>query len=101
MKKKTNGKSNLKQGKKSRHQITFLDADDLFVAFLGEIGWHTSAIAERTQMTECQVNYRLHKAGIKRKDYRNGESPTSELVVKSCSTAIVPRLKKELGSMFV
>lgn len=87
--------------KKSRHKITFLDDDDLFVAFLGEVGWHSRAIAERTNMTECQVNYRLHKANIKRKDYRNGESKTSELVIDKCAPQVTRDLRSDLPQRFV
>lgn len=83
-----------------KNKITFMDDNDLFAAFLGEVGWHSKAIADRTNMTEGQVNYRLKKAEIKRKSYRDGESKTAELVIRSCSGQIIPQLKRKLGKKF-
>lgn len=87
--------------KKSRHKITFLDDVDLIVAMYGELGWHTKAIAKETRMTECKVQYRLHKAQIKRKDYRNGKSAISQQVVESVGGLIMNDLRKTLPPQFV
>lgn len=54
---------------------------DLEVALLGEAGWHTRAIASETQLTEGQVTYRLGLAGIKRANYRNGQSDMAHFIV--------------------
>jgi hypothetical protein len=81
-------------------KITFADDNDLFCAFLGEVGWHSRAISERTNLTESQVNYRLKKAEIKRKSYRDGESKTAELVVRNCAGQIMPKLRRTLGKKF-
>ena len=83
-----------------KNKITFVDDNDLFCAFLGEVGWHSKAISERTNLTEGQVNYRLKKADIKRKSYRDGESRTAELVVRNCAGQIMPKLRRTLGKKF-
>ena len=51
------------------------------VARLGSAGMTSKMIAARTTLTENQVNYRLHKAGIVRADYRNGQTRLSRLVI--------------------
>ena len=38
-------------------------------------------IAAKTNLTENQINYRLHKAGIIRADYRNGHTRLSRIVI--------------------
>jgi hypothetical protein len=54
---------------------------DLECAILGEAGWHTSAIARETNLTESQVQYRLGRAGVKRKDYRDGRSEMANFML--------------------
>lgn len=59
-----------------------IDAD-FTCAQLGAWGFSTQAIAKRTGLTKCQVTYRLHKAAIKRKDYRDGISHVANLIENS------------------
>jgi hypothetical protein len=42
----------------------------------------TKYIGERTGLTNCQITYRLAKAGIKRADYRNGGSDMAQRVLQ-------------------
>lgn len=65
-------------------RVTWLDDDDLRCALLAKLGFSTKMICETTGLTPCQVSYRLNKARIKRKDYRDGESDMAELVVRRC-----------------
>jgi hypothetical protein len=58
-----------------------LNEHDLECAILGEAGWHTRAIASATNLTESQVTYRLGRAGIKRADYRNGQSEMAHYIL--------------------
>lgn len=58
-----------------------LNPDDLECALLGKAGWHTQAIAEATGLTQSQVTYRLGRAGVKRADYRNGQSEMAKFVL--------------------
>lgn len=53
---------------------------DLLVAVLGELGMSTAYILECTGLSPCQVAYRLFKAQVRRKDYRNGHSDTAKRV---------------------
>lgn len=54
---------------------------DLECALLGEAGWHTQAIARETQLTPSQVQYRLGLAGVKRANYRNGQSDMASFIL--------------------
>lgn len=58
------------------------NAWDFDVALMGELGLSSKAIASSTGLTEFQVGYRLHKGGIKRSHYRNGDSEVSRIVMK-------------------
>jgi len=63
-------------------RIDFRSGKDLKCAILGHAGLHTSAIERLTGLSPGQVGYRLKIAAIKRKDYRNGESAMSKLIVR-------------------
>jgi hypothetical protein len=56
-------------------------AVDLRVAVLGSLGFATDYIAAKTGLTRCQVLYRLRRAGVRRLDYRNGDSAVVANVV--------------------
>lgn len=86
--------------KKSRHHITFLDATDLEVAVRGALGQSTKAIQMKTRLTPCQITYRLAKAGIKRIDYRNGETQLSRQVYNEMGERIGDRLQATLSRQF-
>jgi hypothetical protein len=58
-----------------------LNEHDLECALLGKAGWHTSAIANATNLSPSQVQYRLGLAGVKRRDYRDGKSEMSYFVL--------------------
>lgn len=64
-------------------RIHWTSDEDLQCAILGGMGFSTVMITETTGLTPCQVNYRLHKAGIKRKDYRDGTSDMAHRVLNS------------------
>ncbi|MGW8180197.1 MAG: hypothetical protein ACWGQW_15770 [bacterium] len=94
-------RSKKQQARKPRHKITFQDDNDLLVAFLGEIGWHTRAIAQKCNITEGMVQYRLSKAGVSRKDYRNGVSDSSSIVINECQDVITNELREVLPPQFL
>jgi hypothetical protein len=52
----------------------------------------------KTGLTACQVTYRLHKEGIKRMDYRNGDSQFSQKMLQVGRTifeqSVLSRLAK-------
>jgi hypothetical protein len=61
-------------------KLNWEDYGQFMAARMATLGFSTRHIAESTDMTVCQVQYRLGKTGIKRKEYRDGESPLAELV---------------------
>lgn len=63
-------------------RIDFREGPDLKCCILGHAGLHTKAIQEHTGLSGGQVSYRLKLAAIRRKDYRNGESDMSQLVIR-------------------
>lgn len=59
-------------------RVTWTNDDELRCAILAGMGFSTKFIMAETGLTACQITYRLHKATIKRADYRNGESAMAE-----------------------
>ena len=57
-----------------------VNKDDFLAAWLGELGRTTKYIQSRTGLTACQVTYRLNKANVRRMDYRNGITATSQAI---------------------
>lgn len=77
-------------------RITFMDENDLEVVILGECGWHTKAIAAKTNLTMSQVQYRLTKALVKRLDYRNGLTQNSHVIADWWRKSAGPSIKRDL-----
>lgn len=63
-------------------KVQWASNEDLQCAILAGLGFSTKMIMERTGLTACQVTYRLHKAEIKRADYRNGESAMAQRIIE-------------------
>lgn len=59
-------------------RVTWTSDDELRCAILAGMGFSTKFIMAETGLTPSQVTYRLHKAAIKRADYRNGDSAMAE-----------------------
>jgi hypothetical protein len=55
---------------------------DLSTLVLGGMGFSTAYIMSRTDLTKCQVLYRLHKGDCRRTDYREGMSVGAKLVLQ-------------------
>lgn len=85
---------------KSRHKITFELDTDLEVAVRGALGQTTKAIARRTKLTECMVQYRLSKARIKRADYRNATSPIALTVTSMMMSPLSKQFQRKLTPLF-
>ena len=62
--------------------VRWVRSDELDCGILAKMGMSTKCIMEETGLTHCQVTYRLNKAGIKRKDYRDGKSDFARLVMR-------------------
>lgn len=61
---------------------------------LGALGYSTKMIQRATGFTPCQVNYRLHQQGIKRKDYRDGTSAVAQLVLATTKKIVLSELRQ-------
>jgi hypothetical protein len=81
-------------GKLHTHIVVFKNgSDEDIAARLALCGQSTRAIMEQTGLTESQVIYRLHKARVKRAEFRNGTSDFAQraLPVITRMAAVVVR----------
>ena len=69
---------------------------DFQCAALGAQGFSTRFLMERTGLSACQVTYRLHAAGIRRCDYRNGHSPVAKALLKATQDTVDRLLVKHI-----
>ncbi len=65
-------------------RVDFLMYDeDYRSVFLAAMGMSTRFIQRQTGLSECQIGYRKHKAGIRCTDYRNGSSWVARAMLKT------------------
>lgn len=64
---------------------------------LAEFGFSTRKIVSDTGLTPSQVQYRLQKFGIKRKDYRDGDSLGARTVIRVARREISEPLSNQLA----
>ena len=64
-----------------RRRLRLLEGDDFACALLGSLGFSTKLIMARTGLSPSQIGYRLKVGGIKRSDYRNGESLLADTMI--------------------
>lgn len=69
---------------------------DFLACLLGSCGFSTELIARKTHLTPGQIQYRLNKGGISRKDYRNGRSMIAQRILNAAPHTVLPTLQKEL-----
>lgn len=82
-------------------RVDFLtDLDDFRVVMLGTLGKSTRYIVRTTDMTPCQVTYRLKQAQVKRADYRNGTSAYDRLIMRSVDYDLTLALRRALKHQF-
>lgn len=78
-------------------QVNFgVNDHDFQVALMGALGFSTQYIMEQTGLTNCQVNYRLGIAEIRRKDYRNGHSQEARMVLANATARLRRPLRERL-----
>ena len=62
--------------------LSFITEDvDFKVATLANFGWHIKAIALETGLSPSQTYYRIKAAGIKLRDYRDGNNEHARRVL--------------------
>lgn len=71
----------------------FLNQEDMTVAILGTLGLSTDYIKSMTNFSDGQILYRLRSANVKRSNYRNGDSPIINGVLKHSRTAAINLVK--------
>jgi hypothetical protein len=77
--------------------VDFINREDDFRAILlGSMGFSTSCIIDKTDLSHGQVLYRLGKAGVRRIDYRNGDSPIASVVLKQMEKEVSDKLRARL-----
>lgn len=89
--------------KLARHKITFEDSQDESSLLLGQIGIGNREIMRRSGLTNCQITYRLAKAkrllgrdhGF-RVDWRNGNHPLLERIMKDYASIMVREIQTKL-----
>lgn len=69
---------------------------DLRVLILGSLGFSTEFIRRHTRLTESQIGYRLQKGGVRRVDYRNGQSPVCNMVLRSAEVEISNNIRRRV-----
>jgi hypothetical protein len=67
---------------KRPNRIDWMNDDDLKCAIMGAMGFSSQYISEETGLSSGQIQYRLNKGSIKRKDYRNGKSDMAARVIE-------------------
>lgn len=80
-------------------KVELLKGDDFKCALLGSLGFSTKLIMEHTELTPSQVGYRLRKGGIKRMDYRNGESAVASAMLQKARVLALPVVKEHLRNV--
>lgn len=63
---------------------------DALVCLLGSMGYDTVCISARTGLTPAQVYYSLHKHGIRRAEYRRGESAVAKMILNQAAVRVQP-----------
>jgi hypothetical protein len=72
------------------------NADDFRCALMGALGYSAQFIEQETGLSDNQIRYRLAKAHIKMRDFRNGNSKMSRRVLTATSEMAATHLRKEV-----
>lgn len=78
------------------HRVNYRAAETFLCCRLALLGFSTKLIMRKCALTKAQVIYRLHKAGIHLRDYRNGESEIANLVIQRTKDATKKDLEERL-----
>lgn len=96
--------------KRTRHKITFLDAEDIEAVALAQLGMSNEVIQERSSLSAGQIQYRLTKAkraeGLPRgqgyrSQWRNGTSSIARDVMQGLLPGLRRDVKTALPKHFV
>jgi len=93
---RTNGRTNGCAVPTVARRVNLIEGEDFRCALLGSLGFSTRCIMKHTDLTPSQIGYRLRMGGIRRADYRNGESPVATALMKRARTVAIPAVEKHL-----
>ncbi len=80
-------------------RISFREQSSHYCALLGAFGFHGAAIAKETGLSISQVYTRLHRAGIKLRDYRDMKSDFATIIVKRSRLEVEKTLRVRLAKL--
>ena len=82
-------------------RINYLAAENFLCCRLALLGFSTKLIMRKCDLSRSQVLYRLKRAGIRRWDYRNGESEIANVVIQRTQQATKRDLETRLRPLLV
>jgi alkylhydroperoxidase family enzyme len=81
---------------KFNHRINYRSAENFLCCRLALLGFSTDLIVRKCGLSESQVFYRLRKAGILRRDYRDGQTSIARIVIQQTQKATRRDLEERL-----
>lgn len=83
-----------------RRRVDFArNADDFRCALMGALGYSAHFIEEETGLSTNQIRYRLGKASIKLRDFRDGRSRVANQVLTASSELVAKQIRKQMRLM--
>ena len=81
-----------------RQRITFKPqrGEDFQCVVLGALGFSADNIGQQCGLSRGQVYYRMRKAGLRLRDYRDGRTPVAKAVVRHAKGYAVQVVRKVL-----
>lgn len=86
-------------GKAQSRRVDLLKGDDFTCALLGSLGFSSKCIMSHTSLSTGQISYRLRLGGIRRVDYRNGQSRIASSVMARSRGDAVPLITEQLRNI--
>lgn len=87
--------------RRTRHKVTFLDAADIEVVALAQLGFNNEAIQRHADLTDSQIQYRITKAKkaegyAKGTGYRSTWRDGTSEVARNIASGVVPGLRRTI-----
>ena len=79
--------------------INYRSHETFFCLHLGALGFATKLIERRTGLSHSQISYRLHRAGIRLRDYREGTTPIAQIVIDKTEEVVTKRVLAKIRSL--
>ena len=82
-------------------RINYNATENFLCCRLALLGFSTKLIMRKCSLSKSQVLYRLNKTGIRRWDYRNGESEIAAFVIQKTKDATKRELEQRLRPLLI